>query len=91
MEGFSVQEPVQHLELDEDFLRCKAEAQALDLSWEAAAAYVAEQRKQLHQQILFENDLQHQQGHRDEQHQLYIDQQEAIHVVNRERSAELHD
>ena len=51
----------------------------------------SQNRDYLHQQILVESDLRHQQRHRDEQHQLYIDQQEAIHVVNRERSAELHE
>ena len=86
MENSGAQELVQSPALDEDFLRWKVEAQALKLSAEATASYIADQHRQLHQLIMFENDMQQQQRHRDEQHQLYMDQQEAVHMVKDRKS-----
>ena len=60
-EGSSMMEPIHAPILNEDFLRIRAEALALELSVEVAAVYVAEQKKLLQQQMLAENNLRHQQ------------------------------
>ena len=90
MKTCGAQKVVHSPALDEDFLRWKGEAQALDLSVKATASYFADQHRQLHQQLLLGSNMQLQQRHRIEQHRLYMDQQEAVHHVNHERPAELH-
>ena len=76
--------------LSSEFLSLKAEADALGLEGDSAAAYVSEQKRIRYQQELAERDQKHQQELREESHHLTITQQTEMHDTNRERSEEMH-
>ena len=74
----------------DDLLAWKEEANILNLSGDQLVAYVSERHKSYHSQRLAETDLYLQHQHRIEEHQLLVDQRTALHLLNLERSAELH-